>query len=99
MRPCLIRHTETGEIKQYVKNLGWLYHHRSSVARVTVEYTSNYPYVDDVFMIAYLDDGVQFECDWASETVCRRWLNRRVFHEVPLVWLGKTIMCHRTEES
>lgn len=81
----------TGRCKR-VKNLNWLLRHAGEVSRIVVE-ESSYPKEGDTYMCVYLNGGLEYACFWADAQVCRDWLKRPSFRDVPLKFFGTFGFC------
>lgn len=71
-----------GNEPRTVKNLGWLLRNWTDVQ--TFQLLLSPPKSRcDLRLVAHLRDGGQYETDFASLSVCWRWLNRPVFQTIP----------------
>jgi len=72
--------SKPGEKPRTVKNLGWLLRNWQGVRSFQLDLTPDSR--DDLRLVAHLRDGGRYETDFASLTVCWRWLSRPVFQSV-----------------
>lgn len=71
--------TLPGEKPKTVKNLGWLLAHWNQVDRLAFVWAPSKETVCDGKLVVTLRGGTVYETDFASLSVCWRWLNRPVF--------------------
>lgn len=72
-----------GKIKS-VKNLGWLLRNWQDVESFTFFWNPQNPRMVDGELAANLKSGGQYQTDFASLSVCFRWLDRPVFQGISL---------------